>query len=661
MSYRKTVFGSVSSYSMIIGLIGPGFTSLLFAPMAFAATSSPLTTIASQAAKTPSGQDPIIALVLQQLGVTPQPQPVATSKEPEKNLSSIEKIKLAYDADHPASLKKPLAKPIAKAKLPKPFRLKSQANALAAFYLQPGRRPVWVSQKGQLNKTNSVIDEFNHADSYGLRPQDFSLSKPGDPALIGKMEKPLLTDLARLEISMSKTALKYARYAKGGRIDPKKLSRFQDRGPSLPDPEKVLATLASSADPAQTLRSFHPPHPQFEALRKKLVSLSTSGTAKGAAKPVGKLSFPQNGATLRLGMKHAHVALLRKRLRLKQAKGQVDPLEFDIGIEAAVKAFQKKNDLGSDGVVGRGTRRVLSGAPARTSSPDKVRARLLINMERWRWMPKKLQGNNNIYVWANVPELKVRIIREGKTIFTEKAIAGQLSKQSPMFSDKMEWIEFNPTWYIPNSIKVADILPSLRKKGRVMNRYHLRINCGKHGTDFRKIDWKKVDIRKCAVIQPTGAKSVLGKLKFKFPNKHAVYMHDTLTPNLFNRKHRILSHGCIRVKNPRRMAEVLLANDKGMSAQRVGSLLARGGLHTERLKRSIPVHITYFSTRVNANGTLTNSPDYYGHDKRLAQAMLKKGHLFRGAIYSGRKKYKRKPRPKPAPSPSVNPAFFPEQ
>ncbi|MCF6198574.1 MAG: L,D-transpeptidase family protein, partial [Hyphomicrobiaceae bacterium] len=402
--------------------------------------------------------------------------------------------------------------------------LKTAQQALAAFYGAKKRSPLWVSKEGLKDASLFILAEFKHAEDYGLRARDFNAPQK----LMTRFEKAGNTltakQLATLEISLSKTALKYIRYAKGGRINPKRLSRFQGRGPVQPDYEKALHSLASTDNPAELLLSHHPKHKQFEALRQKLVLLNDAGPKKKS----------------------------KKR--------------------------------------------------------DKLRARLLINMERWRWMPEKMQGDNNIFVWANVPELRVRIIREGKQVFAERVIAGQVRKQSPMFSDKIEWIEFNPTWFIPNSIKVADILPSLRRKGRVMKKYHLRVNCGKHGTNWRTIDWKKVDIRSCSVIQPTGNKSVLGKLKFKFPNKYAVYMHDTLTPGLFNRKHRILSHGCIRVRNPRRMAEVLLANDKGMSATRIGTLLARGGLHTEHLKRAIPVHITYFSTRVQKNGSLKHFP-----------------------------------------------------
>ena len=509
-------------------------------------------------------KDPVMSAIREQLGIKQEPLETATQPPATKQLSVVEKPTSTKVEPGEASKKtgspKATGKKIPKAIVPR----KTAAQAIAAFYSRADQLPLWVSKAGVLKTTLKVLEEFEQADARGLRPKDFQITQPGS-----EETPPSPAQLATFEIKMSKMALKYAAYAKGGRIDPRKLSRWQDRGPDLPAPDAVLDALDNADRPAKTLVSYHPQHPQFNALRKQLLAQMTLS---------------------------------------------VDP-----------KASKKNK-----------------------RKADKRRARLLINMERWRWMPEKMQGDNNIFVWANVPELKVRIIKDGKTIFYERVIAGLRSKQSPMFSDKMEWIEFNPTWFIPNSIKVADILPSLRGKGRVVSRYHLRIDCGVHGTDFTKIDWNKVDIRKCSVIQPTGAKSVLGKLKFKFPNKHAVYMHDTLTPGLFNQKHRILSHGCIRVRNPGRMAEILLANDKGMSAKRVRTLLARGGLHTEHLSKSIPVHITYFSTRVKKDGTLSHHPDYYGHDKRLAKALLGKGHLFRGAIYSGSSRSRRKRKPRKA-------------
>ncbi len=519
----------------------------------------------------------VMSAIRAQLGIKTTP-PEAITQSPSTQLLAADALASAKAEPGEASKKTSAPKSTSKKTAQTIAPRKTAAQALAAFYSRADQLPLWVSKTGILKTTLKVMDQFEHADGLGLRPKDFQISRADFDETSSSPKQ-----LAAFEIKMSKMALKYVAYAKGGRIDPRKLSRFQDRGPDLPAPDTVLDALDNADHPAKTLVSYHPQHPQFKALRKQLLTQMTMS---------------------------------------------IDP-----------KANKKSK-----------------------RKADKRSAQLLINMERWRWMPEKMQGDNNIFVWANVPELKVRIVKDGKIVFFERVIAGLRSKQSPMFSDKMEWIEFNPTWFIPNSIKVADILPSLRRKGRVMSRYHLRIDCGAHGTDFTKIDWNKVDIRKCSVIQPTGAKSVLGKLKFKFPNKHAVYMHDTLTPGLFNQKHRILSHGCIRVRNPHRMAEILLANDKGMSAKRVRTLLARGGLHTEHLSKSIPVHITYFSTRVKKDGTLAHHPDYYGHDKRLAQALLGKGHLFKGAIYSGssRKRRKRKPR-KAKPKPTVYQQIFANQ
>ncbi|MCP4935694.1 MAG: L,D-transpeptidase family protein [bacterium] len=516
-------------------------------------------------------KDPVMSAIREQLGIKQDALETTIQSPATTQLSAVEKLNQVTPPKSPALPNHNLKKNA-------PISRNTTAQALTAFYSRADQLPLWVSKTGVLRTTLKVMKEFGQADAHGLRPKDFQISQLGSAETASTPSQ-----LAAFEIDMSKMALKYAAYAKGGRIDPRKLSRFQNRGANLPPPDAVLEALDNADRPAKTLVSYHPQHPQFKALRKELMAQKTLST---------------------------------------------DP-----------KASKKKKRIA-----------------------DKRRAQLLINMERWRWMPEKMQGDNNIFVWANVPELKVRIVKDGKTVFYERVIAGLPNKQSPMFSDKMEWIEFNPTWYIPNSIKVADILPSLRRKGRVMSRYHLRIDCGAHGTDFTKIDWKKVDIRKCSVIQPTGAKSVLGKLKFKFPNKHSVYMHDTLTPGLFNQKHRILSHGCIRVRNPGRMAEVLLANDKGMSAKRVKSLLARGGLHTEHLSKSIPVHITYFSTRVKKDGALAHHPDYYGHDKRLAQALLGKGHLFKGAIYRGSSRSRRKRKPRKAkPKPTVYQQVFANQ
>ena len=370
----------------------------------------------------------------------------------------------------------------------------------------------------------------------------------------------------------------------------------------------MLAGLQAATDPAQYLRGLHPQHPQFVKLKRRLAEL------REPKRPGAGPRIPP-GPVLKPGMSHPHVALLRQRLDAPvadQATG--DDTAFDADLAAAVKKFQRANGLGADGIVGNGTRRALNGP-----SPTKTIAKILLNMERWRWLPDDLAGTAKIYVWSNIPELMVRVVQDGKTVFSERTIVGQVSHKTPIFSDRMEWIEFHPTWYVPASIKRSDILPSLRRPtSTVMERYNLRVDCGEHGSNWRAINWREIDISKCKFTQPPGKLSVLGDFKFKFPNRHAVYMHDTHDKRLFSQAKRTFSHGCIRIRNPRRLAEILLAHDKDMAAERIGKILAGPKvLHKETFEEPVPVHITYFTALFDADGNFVTKPDYYGFDRQL--------------------------------------------
>lgn len=489
--------------------------------------------------------------------------------------------------------------------------LESERDALGAWYAKPDTKPLWTGDKGFTDAASAVIAEIRGADAFGLDPSVFKLPDPPGPDTAPEA-------LGRAELQLSRAVLIYARQARGGRVAPGKVGHQLQDVPALPDPAAVLEDISRSDDPAAWLRSLHPRHPQFEALRKKLAEL------RGGGERQTKVKLPA-GPVLRRGISHAHVAILRKRLDVVSGEG-VKPQLFDEGVAAAVKRFQRENGLAADGVVGAGTRRALNGG----GTPEAQILKILVNMERWRWLPADLDGDAGIYVWANIPEFRVRIVKQGDVVFKERVIVGKTNKQTPVFSDEMEWIEFHPTWYVPNSIKREDILPSLRRPtSQVMKRYHLQLNCGRHGRDPKAIDWSTVDIRNCSVSQPPGKRSVLGDFKFKFPNKHAVYMHDTPTKGLFNRQTRTFSHGCVRIRNPRRMAEILLDHDKGLTSTRVGEILAGPrSLHKEELNRNIPVHITYFTMLFDEDGTLVNNADYYGHDRRLAQALTGKGHLL---------------------------------
>lgn len=484
---------------------------------------------------------------------------------------------------------------------------KSDRDALAQFYIARANQPIWVTETGLSAKAKAVIDEIRRADDWGLEAADFDLPV----ADLGN--EPSRDALVDAETKISLAALKYARFARGGRIpDPRRMSSYLDRDPPLLSPVKVLESLIATNDPGGYLASLHPTHEGFQRLRNKLIALRN---AEASEQPV---IMPATGPLLRPGTKHPDVAILRQRLKAQSAPPAADgtpadPDVYDAALEDAVKAYQRENGMTQDGLVGRNTRAALNGGKRKVDE-----GLLIANMEQWRWMPEDL---GKTYVWVNLPEYQVRVIKDGRVIHEERVIAGKTDKQTPVFSHELETVVLHPFWGVPESIKVKELLPTLARGGSLDHR-GLRLQYNGRDVDATQIDWSRADIRNYHVYQPPGGGNVLGVVKFMFPNKHQVYMHDTPTKNLFNEAQRTYSHGCVRVRNPMRLAEILLKEDKGWDEEKVHSLLRNGPENNNiQLESKIPVHVTYFTAWVDDTGELRSRPDVYSHEKRIRLAL----------------------------------------
>ncbi|MGI9410293.1 MAG: L,D-transpeptidase family protein [Hyphomicrobiaceae bacterium] len=255
----------------------------------------------------------------------------------------------------------------------------------------------------------------------------------------------------------------------------------------------------------------------------------------------------------------------------------------------------------------------------RSARQTRLSQRLLYNMEMWRWMPESL---GRTHVWANIPEYKFRVVGEGRVVHQERMIVGKATNMTPVFSDAMETVVFKPYWNIPNSIKVKELLPSLLGSGSALRRQNLRIAYGGRQIQPGEVDWSRKDIRNYHVYQPPGRGNALGRVKFLFPNKHAVYMHDTPTKHLFRSRRRAYSHGCMRVRNPLKLAEVLLSQDRGWGRNRIASLASSGPEDNKvRLRDAVPVHVTYFTAHVSASGQIKLFDDIYGHEKLIKSGL----------------------------------------
>jgi murein L,D-transpeptidase YcbB/YkuD len=451
---------------------------------------------------------------------------------------------------------------------------------------------------------------------------------------------------ADAEIALAQAILKYARYARGGRIDPGSISQLMDQSPTLKAPKSVLTEIAAADAPEAYLRSLHPKHEQFVRLRQKLLKLrgSDEKEEEPVEDPALSVKIPP-GRLIRGGMQDEQVALLRKRLKVPAEEPANETL-YDEKLQEAVREFQRAKGLRPDALVGNNTRAVLNGQPKPVSvGSDSKIERILVNMERWRWVPEDL---GEFYVWDNVPEFLTRVVKNDKVIHTDKIIVGQPSWPTPIFSADMKFIVFHPSWGVPNGIKRKELLPLLRKSSgagffgifgggyssqAVLDAYELKAYYNGRPIDPNQVDWNSANIAAYSFQQPPGPKNVLGDVKFMFPNKHDVYMHDTPERNLFVKSFRALSHGCMRVEEPRRLAEILLGEDKGWSPEKVRGMF--GGYSNQvTLDKHIPVHVTYFTARVDDNGKLLTFGDFYGLDGRTAAALTGRNVRFQSPSYA---------------------------
>jgi murein L,D-transpeptidase YcbB/YkuD len=260
------------------------------------------------------------------------------------------------------------------------------------------------------------------------------------------------------------------------------------------------------------------------------------------------------------------------------------------------------------------------GGGASKPASERDIQQIVINMERWRWMPEDL---GKVYVQDNVPEYMLYVVKDGKTIHADKIVVGLLRYATPVFSADLKSIVFNPEWTVPPTIVRENLLPNLRGGGwfgggSVLREHGLKVKYNGRIVDPGSINWGSVNMGSIAFVQAPGPTNVLGKLKFVYPNKHMVYMHDTIKRGLFKPAMRAEGHNCIRMERPGKLAEILLAEDKGWDAQKVQDLLAKGYDSAVNLDHPVPVHTTYFTASADADGKVTTFADIYGLDKKVA-------------------------------------------
>lgn len=471
---------------------------------------------------------------------------------------------------------------------PWPKRLpKRERELIALAYGAQGDAPLWIEGEGWNKAGLSIAGRLARVAEDGLDPDAYV--PPSERIKAGADRS---AALAEADISLTALAVLYARDARGGRLNLAGLSKLVTPKLDLPPAGDVVAKLRAAQEPGDALVAYNPPQPGYVALKAKLAEVRAAQPAL-----VSHTRIPA-GPPLSIGMRDVRVPLVRARFGLGPTAER--STVYDTRLASAVADFQKQNGLPASGVLNRETTLALGGAAARLPRE----ADILVNMERWRWLPADL-GQRHVIV--NIPEYTLRLMDHGNVVHQARVIVGKADSATPIFSHEMEYAVVNPSWHVPPSILKNEFLPALAQnpnyaaeRGYIVERRGNTIS----------------------VRQPPGERNALGFIKFMFPNQHAVYIHDTPSRNLFGATRRALSHGCVRVEQPFRLADFVF--DGEWDEKRLKSLIGKGE-RTIRLKAPLPVHLTYFTLSVDAAGRVDARDDIYGIDAKLRVALGLRG------------------------------------
>jgi L,D-transpeptidase YcbB len=465
--------------------------------------------------------------------------------------------------------------------------LRKERDAIVSFYAERNYSPLWIVNGHWSAAAESVMTRIALAADDGLDLSDYAISSALEPAP---------PRLAEAELRLSEAVAAYGKQASGGRLDPARLSNLIGAKPDVADAGRVLRTVADAADAGAALRGFNPSHRAYVLLRNKLLDLRRN------RKPLVANPIPA-GPILRVGMRDPRVPLVRARFGLDLGPLSERPSDstYDTKVAAAVADFQRANGLPPSGILTARTVSVLSGGES-----SRVEAEVLANMERWRWLPRQLGTD---YVEVNIPDYMLQVVHSGSVVHEAKVVVGKPENPTPIFSHNMEFIIVNPYWNVPYSIIKKEMLPKLATDPDYFARHGYEVV--QHGDTL-------------IVRQPPGEENALGRIKFMFPNSYSVYLHDTPSRSLFADDRRAFSHGCVRVDQPFKLAEVVLGRDNGWSEDRVKRLVGRGE-RSINLPHPLPVHIVYFTAFVDEYGKLQLRDDIYGYSQRVRAALGLKG------------------------------------
>jgi len=483
---------------------------------------------------------------------------------------------------------------------------------VAAFYRANGFKPIWTGQKPEDSKRlTALFNALKKAGDHALPPGNYDV----DQLMASLRDIGTERDLGRLEVALSRTFLRYARDIHTGVLTPKKVDSGIVRDVPLRNRTELLQQIATS-EPRAFLRTLPPKSPEYTRLMKAKIQLEEQLGRGGWGVQVP-------ARALKPGDSGNAVVLLRNRMIAMGYLRRSASSRYDAALQKAVQLYQFHNGLETDGVAGPGTM-----AEINKQIEDRL-PNIIVAMERERWMNIP-RGKR--HVWVNLTDFTAALMDNDHVTFKTRSVIGKntLDRRSPEFSDVMEYMEINPYWNVPRSIAVNEYLPSMIASGGGAAG-HLQLVDGRRRVVSRSaVNWGAVSVRNFPydLRQAPSRSNALGLVKFMFPNRHNIYLHDTPAKSLFAREKRDFSHGCIRLNDPFDFAYALLAVQTDDPVEFFQSRLRSGENIQVPLETPIPVHIVYRTAFTDAKGRLNFRRDVYGRDAKVFDALMAAGVML---------------------------------
>lgn len=497
-----------------------------------------------------------------------------------------------------------------------PLRSKSQ---LFDFYSGTGFLPGWSENAKLSCNALEMRLLIQNAEFDGLLPEDYHL-RSIDVFFEKFFAGIALThlELARVDLLLSDAFIIYAHHIFGGKVHPEHINNSWEIRQKRNEP-KVLDKLRlaiPSGNVRKQLFSLQPKFPIYKRMRasmKKYIRLRKQLAGQEWEKII--INEP-----IKLLQANPDIKKIRQRLYFwgdldifKSKDGTGDT--YDTGMMESVKLFQARNGLQPDGILDIATIDALNNSPQ-----DLVR-QVSVNMERLRWLPDTTLKE---VILVNIANFSMDYIRKTDTLLHSNAIVGKTYRKTPVFNAPMSYLVFSPTWTVPSTILKNDVLPSVRKDINYLATKKMRIlDYSGREISPTDINWKSVDSQnfKYMIRQDPGKENALGRVKFMFPNKHNVYIHDTPSRMLFYKEDRALSSGCIRIQQPFELAKLLLEDQPLWTDDLIKEALAGNKEQSVSLTRKIPVVIIYLTFWTNSKGEAQVRKDIYSRDQELYALM----------------------------------------